>query len=373
MFLSRMRISAYNMNVVPFLIHKTPVKISSKGRRPNDFSTCSVVLFVKKLNPVYSMEVIKYKLGEETEMTVGLGSTHFSCAIDVCVLSMIEGETSRFVIAGPPQHDCKKANRRENTAPTKLESDCSRLRNIPIGEGATVTDDDLIKNDNLAVLPSAAPSEGYSLGVDDANKISFGSHAGSDSGLSKEGNVTLRERPVNDAALYEDRGNVECNTTCNLNSVTDQMKSVEPVNLINDTACNDTHISTEQTFDNRVVLPANLCSSSETDECLDIEITLVSLTLATDAQCLTVKDLLSRASIQKDIGVACFKQREITAAFHKFGRALKYLVCIDTGDDSSLVENKSTDDKTVTDSNDEETDEKLHFSDTDAAKPIDAK
>jgi len=63
------------------------------------------------------------------------------------------------------------------------------------------------------------------------------------------------------------------------------------------------------------------------EEFITLEVTLLSFVAATDLYTTSYKDKLMRAVTLKELGTSAFVAGNFTAAFHKFSRSLKYLIC----------------------------------------------
>jgi len=77
-------------------------------------------------------------------------------------------------------------------------------------------------------------------------------------------------------------------------------------------------------------------AASSTDEYLTLEVTLLSFVAATELCSTSYSDKLTHAVTLKELGTAAFKAGNITAAFHKFSRSLKYLTCADVVNKQSI-------------------------------------
>jgi len=97
----------------------------------------------------------------------------------------------------------------------------------------------------------------------------------------------------------------------------------------------------------RLQTKRNAAQSAAADEYLTLEVTLVSLLAASDLYSTTYEEKLMRAVILKDLGTSAFTAGNVSAAFHKFSRSLKYLTCatVDndkTGTGHNLLSNGTT-------------------------------
>jgi len=74
-------------------------------------------------------------------------------------------------------------------------------------------------------------------------------------------------------------------------------------------------------------------SSGADVEYLSLEVTLLSLLAANDLHSTAYEEKLIRAATLKELGISAFTAGNISAAFHKFSRSLKYLTCAAMDDD----------------------------------------
>jgi len=72
-------------------------------------------------------------------------------------------------------------------------------------------------------------------------------------------------------------------------------------------------------------------------EFLTLEVTLLSLLPANDLYSTSYEEKLTRAVKLKDLGTSAFTAGNISAAFHKFSRSLKYLICAAVDNDKSCT------------------------------------
>jgi len=75
----------------------------------------------------------------------------------------------------------------------------------------------------------------------------------------------------------------------------------------------------------RLLTKCNNTQSAE--EFITLEVTLLSFVAATDFHGTSYKDKVMRAVTLKELGTSAFTAGHFTAAFHKFSRSLKYLIC----------------------------------------------
>ena len=76
-------------------------------------------------------------------------------------------------------------------------------------------------------------------------------------------------------------------------------------------------------------------SATAADESFTLEVTLLSFRAATLLHSISYADKLMRAVTLKELGMSAFIAGNISAAFHKFSRSLKYLVCAAVDNDIS--------------------------------------
>ena len=77
-------------------------------------------------------------------------------------------------------------------------------------------------------------------------------------------------------------------------------------------------------------------SAAADDKFFTLEVTLLSFLAADELHSTTYKDKLMRAVTLKELGMSAFTAGNISAAFHKFSRSLKYLTCAAADDDKSI-------------------------------------
>jgi len=90
-------------------------------------------------------------------------------------------------------------------------------------------------------------------------------------------------------------------------------------------------------------------SAAADTEFLTLEVTLLSLFAANDLHTTSHQEKLMRAITLKDIGTSAFVAGNISAAFHKFSRSLKYLICAAVDNDKSCTGDNSLSNGTSSD------------------------
>ena len=92
----------------------------------------------------------------------------------------------------------------------------------------------------------------------------------------------------------------------------------------------------------RLQTKCNVAISATADvECLTLEVTLLSLLAANDLHSTSYKDKLMHVVTLKELGTSAFTAGNISAAFHKFSRSLKYLACATADNDKSCASDNS--------------------------------
>jgi len=81
-----------------FSYEKLVIKEGCGKYRPNEFSECHILLHLQQPEQVSSNVIssLGYQLDEEINIVVGHGTTHVACTVDLCVLTMFEGEQCRL-------------------------------------------------------------------------------------------------------------------------------------------------------------------------------------------------------------------------------------------------------------------------------------
>ena len=67
--------------------------------RPNEFSDCHILLHLHQPDQQESSKALSnigYQLDEEIKIVLGHGTTHVACTVDLCLLTMFEGEKCRL-------------------------------------------------------------------------------------------------------------------------------------------------------------------------------------------------------------------------------------------------------------------------------------
>lgn len=67
--------------------------------KPNEFSECHILLHLRQPEQQASSNAVSdigYQLDREIKIVVGHGMTHIACTVDLCVLTMFEGEQCRL-------------------------------------------------------------------------------------------------------------------------------------------------------------------------------------------------------------------------------------------------------------------------------------
>jgi len=78
-----------------FSYEKLVVKVGCGKCRPNDFSECHILLCLQQPEQQTLSDAVSsigYQLDEQIKIVVGHGTTHVACTVDLCVLTMYEGE-----------------------------------------------------------------------------------------------------------------------------------------------------------------------------------------------------------------------------------------------------------------------------------------
>ena len=78
-------------------------------------------------------------------------------------------------------------------------------------------------------------------------------------------------------------------------------------------------------------------SAAEGNEFFTLEVTLFSFVAASELYSTSYKDKLMRAVTLKELGTSAFNAGNISAAFHKFSRSLKYLTCAAVDNNQSTL------------------------------------
>jgi len=95
-----------------FSYEKIVVKEGYGKYKPNEFSECHIILQHQQLAQQASYNALSdvgYQLDEEIKIVLGQGVTHVACTVDLCLLTMFEGEKCRLQTkynAAPSDHDC---------------------------------------------------------------------------------------------------------------------------------------------------------------------------------------------------------------------------------------------------------------------------
>jgi len=82
-----------------FSYEKTVIKEGCGKYKPNEFSECCILLDLQQPEQQAStnaLSSIGYQLDEQITIIVGHGTAHVACVIDLCVLTMFEGEKCRL-------------------------------------------------------------------------------------------------------------------------------------------------------------------------------------------------------------------------------------------------------------------------------------
>jgi len=293
--------------VGPFEFHKTFVQRGIGLTRPNDFTKCCLRLKLKSFAQKSSEEKLEnslaYDLHRDIEVTIGLGERYFDCALDLCLQTMVAGETSIY-----------------------------RIMKVSSMLETVVKDDGQLTTTQKKTLPGSniKHSDDYI-----SNKSSNETVDDTDSNLGKckdvleaiDTNCKSSDCKVDETVTNSSTAAIENSSECNIstdnyiiNAVHERDGSAQET-VAQDKLDNSAKV-TKDKLDNSAESGHSSCFSSY----LVIDVTLLSFSPASDAHHLLAEEQLDRAAGLKDIGVRCFKRSDLPTAFYKFSRSLRYLL-----------------------------------------------